>query len=434
MFADTAKVWVIAGDGGRGAVSFRHEKYIDKGGPDGGDGGNGGDEVFEADTNQNTLTDFRYQPKLRAEVGGAGGKRDKHGANGADLVVKMPVGTLVKNAETGDILADLTQVGQCAVIARGGEGGFGNAHFKSSVRQTPRVAEVGEPGQTFELDLELKLLADVGLVGLPNAGKSTFLSVVSDARPKIAGYAFTTLTPQLGVADVDDSSLLIADIPGLIEGAASGRGLGDAFLRHVERTSVILHLIDVQSDDPARDYQTIRSELKQYSAELAAKPEIIALSKIDTVDAELLDMQKTALASVLPKSTKIYQISSAAHQNLREVLRALTKIVNQTKSQRTDEMTEENLEPDLPTITLNPRELNRAWRVEKIGDGLYEIHGAKLEKFAARTDFANPYGVDRLRNILQRAGVMHELERLGADGRAKLKIGEHEFSLRETTE
>ena len=235
MFVDTAKVSVQAGRGGDGAVSFRHEIYVDKGGPDGGDGGRGGNVVFLATEQLNTLLSFRYKPELKAEDGVSGAKKKMAGRAGKDLVIKVPVGTIVKR--DGKIIADLSKPNQKAIIAKGGDGGFGNAHFKSSVRQTPRMAEVGELGESFEAELELKLLADVGLVGFPNAGKSTFLSVVSNARPEIADYEFTTLTPNLGVADVDDSSLLIADIPGLIEGASDGKGLGDAFLRHIERTA-----------------------------------------------------------------------------------------------------------------------------------------------------------------------------------------------------
>jgi len=252
MFVDTALVRVIAGRGGNGALSFRHEKFVDKGGPDGGDGGRGGDVVFEASNNVNTLANFRVRQELKADDGGAGGKQQKHGRDGNDIIVKVPVGTLV--LRDGVAVADLVSDGQQAVIAHGGDGGFGNAHFKSSTRQAPRIAELGEAGDEFEAALELKLLADVGLVGFPNAGKSTFLSVVTKARPEIADYEFTTLSPNLGVADIDDTSLLIADIPGLIEGASEGKGLGDAFLRHIERTAVVLHLIDAYTDDPAESY------------------------------------------------------------------------------------------------------------------------------------------------------------------------------------
>ena len=308
MFVDTAKIFVQAGRGGNGAVSFRRELYIEKGGPDGGDGGKGGDVIFRATKDINTLLNFRYKPELKAKNGENGSKRNKTGKSGEDLIVKVPVGTLVKR--DGEILADLKADGEETVIARGGDGGFGNAHFKSSVRQTPRVAELGEAGETFEADLELKLLADVGLIGFPNAGKSTFLSVVSNARPEIANYAFTTLTPNLGVAEIDGFNLLIADIPGLIEGASEGKGLGDAFLRHVERTSVLLHLIDIYEENPDEQYKIIREELKKYQPELLDRPEIIALTKSEGMDAEMIDFQISKLRKVADGS-QIFAISSS---------------------------------------------------------------------------------------------------------------------------
>ena len=251
MFIDKATVSIKAGDGGNGKLSFRHEKFIDRGGPDGGDGGDGGDVVFVASRNENTLADFRYQKELAADAGQPGGPTRKHGRSAKDLLVPVPVGTVVTDSE-GNILADLAEDEQRAVIARGGKGGFGNAHFVSSRRQAPRIAEKGEAGEELQAYLELKMIADVGLIGLPNAGKSTLLSVISNARPEIANYPFTTITPNLGVVDVDGKdSLLFADIPGLIEGAAEGKGLGDEFLRHVERTAVLLHLIDAYQEDVA---------------------------------------------------------------------------------------------------------------------------------------------------------------------------------------
>ena len=481
MFVDVAKVSVAAGDGGNGAVSFRHEKFVDKGGPDGGDGGRGGNVIFVADANVNTLVDFRFKPELKAGRGGNGAKQNKHGANGEDLYVKVPVGTVVLRAviasatkqsspnqeEPGSpqqinllrdddmILADLIEPGQEAIIARGGDGGFGNAHFKSSTRQAPRVAELGEKGEKFEATLELKLLADVGLVGFPNAGKSTFLSVVSNARPEIADYAFTTLTPNLGVATVDDHDLLIADIPGLIEGASEGKGLGDAFLRHIERTSVILHLIDVLSDDVAGDYGKIRSELAKYSPELAAKPEVIALTKIDAVDDEIVAMQSTTLQNVT--GSPIFAISSSAHRNTTEVLRALLGAVKAVKTQN-EPVTASDNEESLPIIGLNQRQLDDAWTVEKVTESsprasrsnpansqktglprqtslprndsvIFLVTGPKIEKFAARTDFSNPHGVNRLRDIMRKMGITHELERQNAEPDSIIRIGQHEFTL-----
>ena len=424
MFVDTAKVIIQAGKGGDGAVSFRRELYIDKGGPDGGDGGQGGNVVFEATENLNTLIDFRYQPELKAEPGERGSKQKKHGRSGNDQIVKVPMGTLVRR--DGIVIADLTTNGQQVVIAHGGDGGFGNAHFKSSVRQTPRIAEKGEMGEAFEAELELKLLADVGLVGLPNAGKSTFLSVVTNARPEIADYAFTTLTPNLGVADIDDGSILIADIPGLIEGAAEGKGLGDQFLRHVERTAVLLHLIDVYSNDIVADYKTIREELRQYSEDLATRPEVIALTKTDGLDQDIIDMQIAEVHSVAPDS-KVFAISSTAHQHLKDVLRELRQRVEMA---RAAEMPDEEDPDAIPTITLSTLALSEAWTVAKDGDS-YVVAGDKIEKFARRTDFSNYEGVNRLRDIMKKLGIRHELTRQGAMGDSTIRIGSVEFPLLE---
>lgn len=411
MFVDSAVVQVAAGRGGDGAVSFRHEIYVDKGGPDGGDGGRGGDVIFVADEGKNTLVDFRYKQDLRAENGQAGSKRKRHGKNGADIIVKVPVGTII--SRDGVVIADLDAKGAQAVIARGGDGGFGNAHFKSSTRQTPRVAEVGENGEAFEARLELKLLADVGLVGFPNAGKSTFLSVVSNARPEIADYAFTTLTPNLGVADIDETSLLIADIPGLIEGASQGKGLGDAFLRHVERTAVLLHLIDVYNDDVAAAYRTIRSELEQYSPTLIDRPEVVALTKTEGMDVELLAMQREALQAVVRPETPIFTISAQAKQGLEDLLRELVRIVAEVRAAKAQVLAEQEADDELPTISLGEREHDAAWRVRH-EEGVYVVTGAKIEKFAARTDYGNIHSVVRLRDIMRKMGITHELLRAGA--------------------
>ncbi|MFZ1257850.1 MAG: GTPase ObgE [Candidatus Saccharimonas sp.] len=421
MFVDTAKVTVQAGKGGDGAVSFRHEIYVDKGGPDGGDGGRGGDVIFVADSGLNTLIDFRYKPEIKAKDGAAGSKRRSAGRSGEDIRVKVPVGTLVWR--DGIVVADITTPGQEIIIAKGGDGGFGNAHFKSSVRQTPRMAELGEPGDAFEAELELKLLADVGLIGFPNAGKSTFLSVVTNARPEIADYAFTTLSPNLGVADIDNGSVLIADIPGLIEGASEGKGLGDAFLRHVERTAVLLHLIDVYSNDVAADYKTIRNELKKYSPELAERPEIVALTKCEGLDAEMIAMQTDALTPHLAKGTQLFAISAVAHQGLTEVLRALRATVVATRQQQAAVVpSDEPAGP--PTITLSDSQLSEHWEVtfnESLE--LYQVTGQKIEKFARRTNYDQFESVNRLRDIMKRLGIAHELSRQGAVGTSMVQIG-----------
>ncbi len=426
MFVDTATVTIQAGKGGDGAVSFRHEIYVDKGGPDGGDGGKGGDVIFEATENLNTLLDFRYQPNLQAKGGGNGSKAKRHGRSGEDAIIKVPMGTLVKR--DGIVIADLTENKQQVVIAHGGDGGFGNAHFKSSVRQTPRMAERGEAGESFEAELELKLLADVGLVGLPNAGKSTFLSVVTNARPEIADYAFTTLTPNLGVATVDATDLLIADIPGLIEGAAEGKGLGDQFLRHVERTSVLLHLVDAYSNDAAKDYVTIRDELQKYSGELATRPEVIAITKTEGLDDEIIGMQADALKKVAPKNTAIVPISSSAHKNLTELLRILKDRIATAKAAAESETTAEI--DGLPIISLSSEAATTAWTVKK-GDGVFIVRGDKIEKFARRTNFDQYEGVNRLRDIMRKMGITHELTRQGAVGDSIIRIGADEFTLLE---
>lgn len=420
MFVDTATVTVQAGKGGDGAVSFRHEIYVDKGGPDGGDGGKGGDVVFEATENLNTLLDFRYKPELKAKDGVAGSKRKKAGRYGENLIVKVPMGTVVRR--DGEVIADLVENGQRAVVARGGDGGFGNAHFKSSTRQTPRMAELGEPGDAFEAQLELKLLADVGLIGFPNAGKSTFLSVVSNARPEIADYPFTTLTPNLGVADVDDGHLLIADIPGLIEGASEGKGLGDAFLRHVERTAVLLHLIDVYSDDVAASYQTIRQELERYSPELVNRPEVVALTKCEGLDEDIINMQMTELGKVIAVDTSVFAISSSAHTGVVDVLRALRSQVDEVRAK---EAIVEEIDEGVPTISLSEDQLSTHWEVEYLADErIYQVRGDKIEKFARRTNYDQYESVNRLRDIMKRLGISHELIRQGATGDSMIRVGD----------
>lgn len=441
MFVDTAKVELHAGKGGDGAVSFRHEIYIPKGGPDGGDGGKGGSIIFRADKDTNTLLDFRYDPILRAENGKNGSGQRSAGRSGKDLIVEVPIGTVVYRLEddttepTRTLLADLTHDQEEAVIAKGGDGGFGNAHFKSSVRQTPRIAEVGEPGEEFIAELELKLLADVGLVGLPNAGKSTFLSVVSNAKPEIADYPFTTITPNLGVATIDGKDILIADIPGLIEGASEGKGLGHAFLRHVDRTAVLLHLVDAYADDAGKSYQIIRDELAKYS-DLKDRPEIVALTKTEGLDSELIKMQKEAILKINPKA-KIFAISSSAHQGLDEVLRALKKEVERgdRKSLTMSDAdimasgaNNELVSDELPVISLSDKALKDAWTVEE-DDEKYIVRGEKIEKFARRTDLTNYASVNRLRDIMKKMGIRAELTSRGAKDDSIISIAGKEFTL-----
>ncbi len=421
-FIDHVTISAKAGDGGNGRMSFRHEKYVDKGGPDGGDGGHGGDVVFAASRNQNTLVSFRYHRELAAENGGSGDKVRRHGRNGKDLRVEVPVGTIVTNAE-GLTLCDLVEDGQEAVVAQGGRGGFGNAHFLSSTRQAPKFAEKGEAGEETELTLELKLIADVGLVGLPNAGKSTLLSVIINARPEIADYPFTTLTPNLGVVDVTrEDSLLFADIPGLIEGTAEGKGLGDEFLRHVERTAVLLHLVDVTSEDIVTDYQTIQNELQTYRQNLAQKYQIVVLSKIDLILPEELAIKRAAMEKVLPKDTQLFAISSQAHENLQPMLFAVRNAVVIERQRHADEAPEEKA---VPVLRLKDQS---SWRVSREGD-IFMVSGSKIERFAVRTDYENEEALRRLRVIMRKQGIEHELRRQGIKRGSTIRIagGSFEF-------
>lgn len=417
MFIDVAHVKVKAGDGGNGVVSFRHEIYVDKGGPDGGDGGDGGDVVFQASRNQNTLANFRFQKEIKAEPGQSGAKRKMHGKSGKRLVVQVPVGTSVVAADE-TLVADLIEDGQEAVIAKGGSGGFGNAHFTSSTRQVPRIAEKGEKGQELEVKLELKMIADVGIIGLPNAGKSTLLSVISNARPEIANYPFTTITPNLGVVDLgDSSSLLFADIPGLIEGASQGKGLGDDFLRHVERTAVLLHLIDSYQDDPVQAYKTIQDELKAYKVDLTDRPQLVALTKTEGLDDEIVTDLKQRLQKVLPKDTPLYAISAQSKQGIKELLRHIGNTVVAERAKKELEVSPEDM---LPVITLSTE---NKWTVTETKKG-FLVTGFKIEKFAQRTDFDNYHGVQRLRDIMRKMGIMHELERKKINPGERITIGD----------
>ncbi len=421
MFVDKAKVILAAGNGGNGAVSFRHEKFIDRGGPDGGDGGKGGDIIMQANRNQNTLVSFRYQKELSAEHGQAGAKRRRHGKNGADLLVAVPVGTSVIAEDGQTILADLTEDGQQFIVARGGQGGFGNAHFTSSTRQAPRIAEKGEPGQQLNISLELKSIADVGLVGLPNAGKSTLLSVISNARPEIANYPFTTLRPHLGVVDIDKkNSLLLADIPGLIEGAAKGKGLGDEFLRHVERTAVLLHLIDSSRDDVVADWQTVQDELAEYGRGLVEKLQCVILSKTIAVTDKELATKKAALKKYT--NLPVLCISAQEHIGLKELLTEANKMVVLARQQAAaaNKSAAGMPDSDLPVLTIAADQ--KPWQIKKQG-AIFVVSGAKIEKFARRTDFNNAEGVQRLRDIMRKMGIAHGLERQGAEAGSTIQIG-----------
>lgn len=419
MFVDKVKVIFQAGDGGDGAVSFRHEKFIDRGGPDGGDGGNGGDVVLKASRNQNTLATFRYQKELKADSGKMGQERKKHGRSGQDLVVAVPLGTQVYNT-SGELIADLAVDEQQIIVAKGGKGGFGNAHFVSSTRQAPRVAEKGERGEKLDATLELKMIADVGLVGLPNAGKSTLLASISNARPEIADYPFTTLRPNLGMVDIDkNTSLLFADIPGLIEGASEGKGLGDEFLRHVERTAVLVHLIDIYQDDIIGAYQTIQGELKAYSVDLTTRPQIVVLNKIDGLDEDIVADRMAELKETIPSNALLYGISAQSKLGVAQLLYSIKEVV---LAERNKVETEKAENEQLPILRLPDNQ--DTWKVIKTEQG-FEVSGPKIERFAARTDFSSSHGTQRLRDILKKMGIMHELVREGIEPGDKIIIGVH---------
>jgi GTPase len=328
-FLDEAKIYIRSGGGGNGCVSFRREKFIEFGGPNGGDGGNGGDAVAQAVDGLNTLIDYRYQQHYFAKNGRAGMGKDRHGANGADVVLKVPVGTQIYEDDGETLLADLTAAGQRVVLIRGGNGGFGNAHFKTSTNRAPRRANPGQPGEERTIRLRLKLIADAGIIGLPNAGKSTFLAAVSAAKPKIADYPFTTLNPQLGVVEADGREFVLADIPGLIEGAHEGIGLGDRFLGHVERCRVLLHLVDGTSGDAGSAYRTVRAELAAYGQGLAEKPEIVALSKADAQSADEIKQQVARLKRAAKRTPLI--VSAVSGRGVQEVLRALLDVIEKAR-------------------------------------------------------------------------------------------------------
>ena len=342
-FLDEAKVYIRSGDGGNGCVSFRREKFIEYGGPNGGDGGKGGDVIAEVVDGLNTLIDYRYQQHFTAKNGGAGMGKDRHGANGADVVLKVPVGTQIYDEDGTTLLADFTEIGERADLAHGGNGGFGNAHFKSSTNRSPRHANPGQIGTELTIRLRLKLIADAGIVGLPNAGKSTFLAAVSAAKPKIADYPFTTLHPQLGVVDIDGREFVLADIPGLIEGAHEGVGLGDRFLGHVERCRVLLHLVDGTGEDAGIAYKTVRAELAAYGNGLADKPEIVALNKADALSDDEIKQQLARLKRAAKKTPLV--ISGVSGKGVPEALRALFNVIEEARRRIAEPATTEAWHP-----------------------------------------------------------------------------------------
>ncbi|MFH1084853.1 MAG: GTPase ObgE [Chloroflexota bacterium] len=420
MFYDLVTIEVRAGDGGNGSASMRREKFVALGGPDGGHGSRGGHVFLRVNPQLNTLVAFSHQKRFVAEGGGHGAKQRMQGKRGADLYVDVPSGTVVRKHPTGELLGDLTESGEELLVARGGRGGRGNTFFKSSINQAPRFAERGAPGEALALTLELKLLADVGLLGKPNAGKSTLLAAVSAARPKIADYPFTTLSPNLGVVAVDGRDFVMADIPGLIEGAHAGVGLGLQFLRHVERTRLLVHLLDGASLDPAADFLAINKELALHSERLAAKPQIVALTKLDLPDAqEMVGLLHEALAGQVDE---IYPISAVTGQGVRALLRAILRRLDA-------------LPPPAPVeepFVHRPHERaeRTAFAVTQVAEGEFRVAGAEIERLAYMTDWGNLEAMERFERILIARGVAVALEEAGVAVGDTVHIGDFELEWR----
>ncbi|MEW6622614.1 MAG: GTPase ObgE [Bacillota bacterium] len=417
MFYDKARIFVKAGDGGNGAVAFRREKYVPEGGPSGGDGGNGGCIVLMGDEGLKTLVDFKYRPHYKAQRGEHGQGKNMHGKNGEDLVLRVPLGTIVKNHDTGKIIADITIDGQKVIVAKGGRGGRGNARFTSSKNRVPSLAEKGEPGEKVTLLLELKLIADVGLIGMPNAGKSTLISVISAAKPKIADYPFTTLTPNLGVVSLEEgSSFVVADIPGLIEGAHEGAGLGHEFLRHIERTRIFVHVLDMSPMGDRvvlKDFEVINNELSLYNPRLSSKKQIIAANKMDLPGS---DQNLSLLRNAVGHDYEIYPISAITGSGISDLLWRISQLVKEIDPEplygfEDFRMVEEPLERFSITIE----------------DGIYLVQGKEVEKHVAMTDFDNEEGVNRLQRILKVMGIEDALREKGIKDGSTVKIGEMEF-------
>ncbi|MFC4388364.1 GTPase ObgE [Gracilibacillus marinus] len=426
MFVDQVKVYVKAGDGGNGSVAFRREIYVPMGGPAGGDGGNGGDIVFEVDEGLNTLMDFRYQRHFKAKRGENGMGKGMHGKNAEPLVLKVPPGTTVKDVNTDEVLADLIEHKQQAVIAKGGRGGRGNIRFATARNPAPEIAENGEPGIERDIQIELKLIADVGLVGFPSVGKSTLLSVVSAARPKIADYHFTTLAPNLGVVDTEDHrSFVLADLPGLIEGAHEGVGLGHQFLRHVERTRVILHVIDMaatEGRDPYDDFVTINKELEQYDPTLLERPQIIVANKMDMPEAE---EQLAFFKEQLDQDYPIFPISTLTRQGIRDLLFVTANKLNEIPKNY------QPLEEKEERVVYKFEKQEKPFRITRDSDGTFVLSGAQIEKLFKMTDLSRDESIQRFSRQLRGMGVDKELRERGAKDGDTVRLLEYEFEFME---
>ena len=430
MFYDHTKIYVKAGDGGDGSIHFRREKFVPYGGPDGGDGGRGGSIYMEADARLNTLIDFRFRQHFKASSGGAGARQKKHGNKGEDLLMRVPCGTVIRDAETNELVADLVDDGQRTMIARGGRGGLGNVHFATSTRQAPREAQKGEPGEERWLLLELQLIADVGLVGYPNAGKSTLLSVVTAAQPKIADYPFTTLSPNLGVVSVgqpasgDEFGFVLADIPGLIEGAAQGVGLGHEFLRHVQRTRLLLHILDGASidRDPWQDFITINQELREYDEHLATRPQIVVMNKMDLPVAQ--DRWPAFKTRVEEAGYPVFAISAVAHQGTEELMQFAVKQLEEIQQEEIlRKADQEVINHEGPVLRPQPADAFSIIRDK----GVYIVKGKRVERAVNMTKLESEEGMDRLQVTLSKMGVTKALEEAGVKVGDKVRFGKVEL-------
>lgn len=423
MFADTARIIVKSGKGGDGHVSFRREKYVPDGGPNGGDGGRGGNIVFLADENVNTLIDYRHKRKFAATPGEEGGKNRKHGANGEDLILKVPKGTLIREAMTGKIIHDMGDSSEPYILLKGGRGGKGNQHYATSTMQAPKYAQPGGKAKEMELILELKSIADVGLVGFPNAGKSTFLSAVTNAKPKIADYPFTTLDPNLGVVDLEDSGFVIADIPGLIEGAAEGVGLGHEFLKHIERCRILIHLVDaasVDGRDPVEDVNAINAELSKYSEKVSGKKQVIAANKMDLLfDEEEKEEILQRLCAIDP-DVRVFPISAAAGIGLKELLYYVNDLLQKTKSDDSLFASEFDVE-DYYSTEAEP------FTVEKIDEDTYSVEGPRIERMLGYTNLEAEKGFLFFQKFMREQGILEELKNQGIKEGDTVRVYGHEF-------
>ena len=427
MLVDRARIFVKGGDGGNGSSSFRREKYIPRGGPDGGDGGRGGDVRLRVRQSLTSLTQFQYTAQFRADSGGPGRSQQRHGPSGKTLYVEVPPGTLVWDDGTDQLIADLVLPGDEVIVAKGGRGGLGNVHFKTSVRQAPRTAELGEPGDERWLRMELQLIADVGLVGLPNAGKSTLLSAATRARPKIASYPFTTLEPNLGVVELGGAAgqtFVLADIPGLIEGAAEGAGLGHEFLRHVRRTRLLVHVLDasggLEGRDPLTDFRTINEELGDYDADLSSKPTLVALNKVDLVEArDRLPQLRSVLAA---EGFRTFDISAATGEGVPELMNAVGAELREIERQEA----EKPAQRERRVYTIDNTD-ERAWQVHTVAPGVWSVTGVGIERFTRMTNFDNPDSAERYQRVLDRSGINRELERRGVEAGDVVEIAGREL-------